>query len=125
MQKTSVNCENLIPSGLIKHLWLSAESYGDDGCFFILTPRRLGDAFVQDILILSEKSSSHQTVFGYRPVNMTVGVSHAGADAEMHIIRCKTSENSNMRRNIARAFFFHHSYENRHADQMLCLGKAR
>jgi len=123
MIKTSEDCESLISPGLIRHLCNSAANCGDGGCFFILTPRRFGSALVQDILVLSENSCSHQTVLGYRPVDLTVGVT-CGSEPEMYLVSPEKPQcESAAQKNTGHAFLPHR----RPAEKSgaLCLGRAR
>ena len=86
MKQTSEICANFIPAELIEHLWNIVEIYDEDKYVFVLSSRRLGDGIVQDINIIIGSTSSHHTIYGYKPVNFKIKVSKTDDDYTMSLI---------------------------------------
>jgi len=86
MRQTSEICTTFIPSELIDHLWNIVDVYDESKYVFVLSSRRLGDGMVQDIRIIAGNISTQHTIFGYKPVDFTIIVSHKGDDLRMSLV---------------------------------------
>ncbi len=107
MKKTAEICSTFLPAELIEHLWNIVEIYDEDNYVFVLSSRRLGDGMVQDINIIIGSTSSHHTIYGYKPVNFTIKVSKIDNDYTMSLIPSeKTAHEINKWKRRSLGFLF-------------------
>jgi len=107
MKQTSEICAAFIPAELIEHLWNIVEIYDEDKYIFVLSSRRLGDGMVQDINIIIGNTSSHHTIYGYKPVDFKIDVSKIDDDYQMSLIPSeKTAREINKWKKRRLAFHF-------------------
>lgn len=108
MKQTSEICTTFVPAELIEHLWNIVEIYDENKYIFVLSSRRLGDGMVQDINIIIGNTSSHHTIFGYKPVNFTIEVSKTDDDYTMSLIPSeKTAREISRWKQIKLGFHIH------------------
>lgn len=86
MRRISEICKTFVPIELIEHIWNIVDNYDENSYVFVLSSRRQGDEMVQDIKIITGSCSSQHTIFGYKPVDLTIKVSRIGEDFEMSLI---------------------------------------
>ena len=86
MKQTAAICNSLMSQRIIDRLWETVDKYQDDNYVFILSVQHLGYEKVQDIIILRNNTSSHQTMIGCKPVDLTIEVNKIGSDYIMSLI---------------------------------------
>ena len=100
MKQTAEICNTLVSQRIIDRLWETVDKYQDDSYIFILSIKHLGYEKVQDIIILRNNTSLHQTIIGCKPVELTIEVNKTGSDYIMSLIpTAKTAHEIRRQRN--------------------------
>lgn len=106
MKQTAEICSSLVSQRIIDHLWETVDEYNDDSFIFILSVQHLGYEKVQDIIILRNNTSSHQTIIGCKPVELTIEVNKIGSDYVMSLIPSSKTANELSRQKNNRALSY-------------------